>query len=107
MSRLYKFLNSFSIYNLLSSSNPLYFSKDLYNSMPFFSFFSQVKINIDGFFKGNSGPTSHGAIYRGPHKKFLGCFTISIDNQTFFYTKFYVLFMLLNLLMIKVGIHYG
>ena len=58
---------SFSIYNLLSLSKPLCTSPKIHTIPWHPPIFSWVKVNIDGLSKGNLGPASCGAIYRGPH----------------------------------------
>lgn len=69
--------DSFFIYNLLS------LNKSLHTSL-----ISWVKVNTDGLSKGNPVPAPCGTIYRGPHGTFLGCFAMSIENQTSFYAEF-------------------
>ena len=83
--------DSFPIYNLLSLSKPLPTSPKIHTILWHPPIFSWVKVNTDDLSKGNSGPISCGAIYRGPHRTFLGCFTMSIRNQPSFYTELYAI----------------
>lgn len=83
--------DSLFIYNLLSLNKSLRTSPKIHTILWHPPIFSWVKVNTDGLSKGNPGPASCGTIYRGPHETFLGCFAISIENQTSFYAEFYAI----------------
>lgn len=83
--------NSFFIYNLLSSINPLHISPKFFTILWHLSIFCRVKVNTDGFFKRNLSSASYVAIYRASYETFLDCFAMSIGNQTSFYPELYAI----------------